>query len=292
MKTALVFPGQGSQFPGMGKDLYESNDEVRALFEEADSILGFRITDVMFGGSAEDLRATAVTQPAVFLHSVGCARALAGREEVAAVAGHSLGEFSALVVCGALSFEDALRLVKARADAMQKCCDAVPGGMAAVIGLPDETVEQICADAPGVVPANYNCPGQIVISGSLDALPQVCARLKEAGARRALTLGVGGAFHSPLMQGAAAELSEAIARTTFSAPVCPIYQNVSAAPETDPERIKENLLQQLTSPVRWTQSVRAMLADGIGRYVECGPGKVLSGLIGRISQEAEVISAC
>lgn len=281
MKTAFVFPGQGSQFPGMGKDLYESSAEVRAMMDKANEILGFRITDIMFDGTAEDLKATAVTQPAVFLHSV-CMAQGAGTPDM--VAGHSLGEFSALAACGALSFEDALRLVAIRAKAMQKCCDAVPGTMAAVIGLADAEVEKICNETPGtVIAANYNSDGQVVISGTAEAVAAAGEALKAAGARRVLPLAVSGAFHSPLMEPARAELAEAIASTKFNAPLCPVYQNVSAKAETDPEQIKANLLAQLTSPVRWTQSVHAMIADGAAAFRELGPGNVLQGLIKRIS---------
>ena len=289
MKNAFVFPGQGSQFSGMGKDLYQNNPAAREMMEKANDILGFRITDIMFEGPDEDLRTTRVTQPAIFLHSVvlaGCSN-LPNPEMVG---GHSLGEFSALVAAGAVSFEDGLRLVAVRATAMQKCCENVPGTMAAVIALDNETVEGICAGIPGiVVPANYNSDGQIVISGEIDAVRLACAALKEAGAKRALPLPVSGAFHSPLMEPARAELAEAIEATKFSAPVCPIYQNVSAAPETDPDCIKRNLLAQLTSPVRWTQSVKAMLQDGADTFTEIGPGTVLQGLIKRISAGREDI---
>lgn len=280
MKTAYIFPGQGSQFPGMAKDLYPSRKE---LFEKANEILGFRITDIMFEGQADDLKATKVTQPAIFIHSTILAMEQAQQPDM--VAGHSLGEFSALVAAGALSFEDGLRLVAARAAAMQKCCEKVPGTMAAVIKLDDETIERICADIPGVVPANYNSPGQVVISGELSAVEKACALLKEAGAKRALVLPVSGAFHSPLMEPARVELAKAIEATPFKAPRCPIYQNVTAAPTTDPEVIKENALKQLTSPVRWTQTVRNMIADGAARFVEIGPGTVLQGLVGRIATE-------
>ena len=289
MKNAFVFPGQGSQFSGMGKDLYQNNPAAREMMEKANDILGFRITDIMFEGPDEDLRTTRVTQPAIFLHSV----VLAGCSNLPnpdMVGGHSLGEFSALVAAGAVSFEDGLRLVAARATAMQKCCENVPGTMAAVIALDNETVEGICAGIPGiVVPANYNSDGQIVISGEIEAIRLACAALKEAGAKRALPLPVSGAFHSPLMEPARAELAEAIEATKFSAPVCPIYQNVSAAPETDPDCIKRNLLAQLTSPVRWTQSVKAMLQDGADKFTEIGPGTVLQGLIKRISAGREDI---
>ena len=275
-KTAYVFPGQGSQFPGMGADLYEAN---RAVMERANEILGFRLTDIMFNGTADDLKATAVTQPAIFLHSVVLSLGLSKPDMVA---GHSLGELSALVACGAIDLEDGLRLVAKRAQAMQKCCEAVPGTMAAVIALPDEVVEQVCAGIPGVVPANYNSPGQIVISGEEAAVDEACAKLKEAGAKRALKLPVSGAFHSPLMEPAREELAKAIEATPFKEPVCPIYQNVTALPSTDPATIKANLLAQLTSPVRWTQSVLNMAADGATEFREVGPGAVLQGLIGRI----------
>ena len=280
MKTAYIFPGQGSQFPGMAKDLYPSRKE---LFEKANEILGFRITDIMFEGEADDLKATKVTQPAIFIHSTILAMEQAQQPDM--VAGHSLGEFSALVAAGALSFEDGLRLVAARAAAMQKCCEKVPGTMAAVIKLEDSVIEDICAGIPGVVPANYNSPGQVVISGELSAVEKACALLKEAGAKRALVLPVSGAFHSPLMEPARVELAKAIEATPFKAPRCPIYQNVTAAPTTDPEVIKENALKQLTSPVRWTQTVRNMIADGAARFVEIGPGTVLQGLVGRIATE-------
>ena len=280
MKTAYIFPGQGSQFPGMAKDLYPSRKE---LFEKANEILGFRITDIMFEGEADALKATKVTQPAIFIHSTILAMEQAQQPDM--VAGHSLGEFSALVAAGALSFEDGLRLVAARAAAMQKCCEKVPGTMAAVIKLEDSVIEDICAGIPGVVPANYNRPGQVVISGEQAAVEKACALLKEAGAKRALVLPVSGAFHSPLMEPARVELAKAIEATPFKAPRCPIYQNVTAAPTTDPEVIKENALKQLTSPVRWTQTVRNMIADGAARFVEIGPGTVLQGLVGRIATE-------
>ena len=289
MKRAYVFPGQGSQFPGMGKQLYESNAKARELMEKANEILGFRLTDIMFEGSDEDLRATKVTQPAIFLHSVVTALCTEGLPAPDMVGGHSLGEFSALVAAGAVDFEDALRLVSVRATEMQKCCEKVPGGMAAVIALPDATVEEICAGIEGlVIPANYNCDGQVVISGEKEAVERACAALKEAGAKRALPLSVGGAFHSPLMEPARVELAKAIEQTEVRTPRCPIYQNVTALPETDPQRIKDNLLQQLTSPVRWTQSVKNMLADGATEFREIGPGTVLQGLVKRISGAAGV----
>jgi [acyl-carrier-protein] S-malonyltransferase len=281
MKTAYVFPGQGSQFPGMAKDLYENNPTAREMLEKANEILGFRITDIMFEGSAEDLKQTKVTQPAIFLHSVVLAACLPDFKPDM-VAGHSLGEFSALVASGAMDFEEGLRLVSIRAQAMQKACEQNPGAMAAILALPAATIEQICAETEGVVvAANYNCEGQIVISGEKDAVDAACVKLKEAGARRALPLPVGGAFHSPLMEPARAELAEGIAAAKISKPICPIYQNVSAQPTTDPEVIKANLLTQLTSPVRWTQSVQAMLADGADHFIELGPGKVLQGLIAK-----------
>lgn len=281
MKTAYVFPGQGSQFPGMAKDLYENNPTAREMLEKANGILGFRITDIMFEGSAEDLKQTKVTQPAIFLHSVVLAACLPDFKPDM-VAGHSLGEFSALVAAGAMNFEEGLRLVSIRAQAMQKACEQNPGDMAAILALPAATIEQICAETEGVVvAANYNCEGQIVISGEKDAVDAACLKLKEAGARRALPLPVGGAFHSPLMEPARAELAEGIAAAKISKPICPIYQNVSAQPTTDPEVIKANLLTQLTSPVRWTQSVQAMLADGADHFIELGPGKVLQGLIAK-----------
>jgi len=268
----------------MGKDLYENSPKAHDLMERADEILGFRLTDIMFEGSDEDLRATRVTQPAIFLHSVVTALCAEGLPAPDMVGGHSLGEFSALVAAGAVDFEDALRLVAVRASEMQKCCEKVPGGMAAIIALPNEKVEEVCAGIDGVViPANYNCDGQVVISGEKEAIAKACDALKAAGAKRALPLGVGGAFHSPLMEPARVELAKAIERTEVRIPACPIYQNVTALPETDPQRIKENLLQQLTSPVRWTQSVKNMLADGATEFRELGPGTVLQGLVKRIS---------
>lgn len=289
VKRAYVFPGQGAQFSGMGRELYENSAEAKALFERANEILGFRITDVMFGGTADELKQTKVTQPAVFLHSVILAKVL-GVEPVA-VAGHSLGEFSALVVAGALSFEDGLRLVAKRAVAMQRACEIEQGTMAAVLRLPDETIEQVCQSVEGVVvAANYNCPGQLVISGAVDAVNEACAKLKEAGARRALVLPVGGAFHSPLMEPARQELAETIEAASFATPICPIYQNVDGRPHTSPEEIKVNLIAQLTAPVRWTQIVENMMEDGIISFVELGPGNVLQGLISKISPTAMVES--
>lgn len=289
MKNAYVFPGQGAQAVGMGKDLYEEHAEVRALFERANELLGFRITDLMFAGTPDDLKQTRVTQPAVFLHSVAMAKALGIEPE--AVAGHSLGEFSALVVSGALSFEEGLLLVSKRAMAMQKACEQVEGTMAAVLGLADEAVEAVCAETEGVVvAANYNCPGQLVISGEKGAVEKACAKAKEAGARRALPLPVGGAFHSPLMEPAREELAEAIAAANFQTPRCPIYQNVDAAPHTDPEEIKQNLIAQLTAPVRWTQTVQQMVADGCSHFTELGPGTVLQGLIRKIAPDASAES--
>ncbi len=284
---AYVFPGQGAQFSGMGKNLYEQSEEAKALFEKANEILGFRITDIMFSGSDEELRQTKVTQPAIFLHSVLLAKTLGSDFKPDMVAGHSLGEFSALVAAGALSFEDGLKLVHKRALAMQKACEARPSTMAAVLGLPDETIESICAEITDevVVPANYNCPGQVVISGSNEGIDLACQKLTAAGAKRALKLSVGGAFHSPLMEPARLELAAAIQSTPFSKPVCAIYQNVNAQPQTDPETIKTNLISQLTSPVRWTQSVQAMIADGADAFMELGPGAVLQGLIKKINKE-------
>lgn len=289
MKHNYVFPGQGAQYTGMGKDLYDNHVEVREMMERANEILGFRLTDIMFEGTAEELKQTKVTQPAVFLHSVAMAKALDAKPD--AVAGHSLGEFSALVVSGALAFEDGLRLVSKRAMAMQACCEAVEGGMAAILALSDEQVEQICAETEGVVvAANYNCPGQLVISGEKAAVEAACVKAKEAGARRALPLPVGGAFHSPLMEPAREELEKAIAEASFRTPACPIYQNVDAMPHTDPEEIKQNLIAQLTAPVRWTQIVQQMLADGVEQVTELGPGTVLQGLVKKVSAELPVES--
>lgn len=287
MKTAYVFPGQGAQFSGMGKDLYDNSLKAREMMERANEILGFRITDIMFSGSDEDLRATKVTQPAIFLHSVCLALCSDDLPAPDMVGGHSLGEFSALVACGAVYFESALRLVAVRASEMQKCCEANPGGMAAIIGLPNEKVEEICAGTSGIViPANYNCNGQVVISGEKQAVEAACEAMKAAGAKRALPLSVSGAFHSPLMEAARVELGKAIEKTEVRTPSCPIYQNVTAKPETDPARIKDNLLQQLTSPVKWTQTVENMLADGATTFRELGPGNVLQGLIKRIAASA------
>lgn len=289
---AFVFPGQGAQFVGMGKDLYENNSLAKVLFEKANDILGFRITDMMFDGTDEELKQTKVTQPAVFLHSVITAFCLGDDFKPAMVAGHSLGEFSALVAAGALNFEDGLKLVYARAMAMQKACDMAPSTMAAIVGLPDEKIEEVCAsinrEGHVVVPANYNCPGQLVISGSVEAISEACEQLKAAGAKRALPLKVGGAFHSPLMKPAQEELQSAIEATTFAEPKCPIYQNVDGKPHTNPGEIKANLIAQLTSSVRWTSCVRNMIADGADDFTECGPGKALQGMIGRIDKNVTV----
>lgn len=289
MKKAYVFPGQGAQFVGMGKDLYETSPLAKELFEKANEILGFRITDLMFAGTDEDLKQTKVTQPAIFLHSVILAKTLGSTFQPDMTAGHSLGEFSALVAAGALSFEDGLKLVYTRALAMQKACEKQPSTMAAILALADDKVEEICASVDDVVvPANYNCPGQVVISGTMSGIEKACELMKEAGAKRALPLKVGGAFHSPLMEPARVELSEAIEATPFSAPVCPVYQNVSTMGETDPATIKENLIAQLTSPVKWTQSVQQMIADGATEFVELGPGTVLQGLVSKINREVAV----
>lgn len=289
---AYVFPGQGAQFTGMGKDLYDSNAEAKSLFEQANEILGFRITDLMFTGIDEDLRQTRVTQPAIFLHSVILARTLGNDFKPDMVAGHSLGEFSALVAAGALSFEDGLKLVYARAMAMQKACEAEPSTMAAIIGLDDAKAEEVLAGIDEiVVPANYNSPGQLVISGSMKGIEIACEQLKAAGAKRALPLKVGGAFHSPLMEPARVELAAAISATQVSSPVCPVYQNVSAQPVTDPVQIKQNLEAQLTSPVRWTQSVKQMVEDGATLFIEVGPGTVLQGLVKKIAPGMEAQSA-
>jgi [acyl-carrier-protein] S-malonyltransferase len=292
MKKAYVFPGQGAQFVGMGKDLYESYPLAKELFEQANDILGFRITDLMFAGTDEDLKQTKVTQPAIFLHSVILAKVLGDSFQPQAVAGHSLGEFSALVAAGALSFKDGLVLVSKRAMAMQKACEQNPSTMAAILNLDDAVVEETCASIDDVVvAANYNCPGQLVISGSNAGIDKACELLLAKGAKRALKLPVGGAFHSPLMEPARVELEAAIAATEINAPVCPIYQNVDALPQTDPTVIKQNLIAQLTAPVRWTQTVRNMLADGVTSFVEVGPGKVLQGLVKKVDKEAEAVSA-
>lgn len=290
---AYVFPGQGSQFPGMAKDLYDNNPVAREMLERANDILGFRITDIMFDGTADDLKQTKVTQPAIFLHSVVLAKCLPDFKPDM-VAGHSLGEFSALVAAGAMDFEEGLKLVSIRAKAMQKACEKQPGTMAAIIALPTETVESICAETEGiVVAANYNCNGQIVISGEKEAVEAACEKMKEAGAKRALVLPVGGAFHSPLMEPARAELAEGIEKAVFKTPICPVYQNVTARPSTDPVEIKANLLAQLTSPVRWTQSVENMIADGASSFTELGPGKVLQGLVSKIaSTPVEIDGMC
>ena len=289
---AYIFPGQGAQFTGMGLDLYENSPEAQHLFEDANAILGFNITDVMFEGTADQLKETKVTQPAIFLHSVILAKTLGDSFKPEMVAGHSLGEFSALVAAGALSFEDGLKLVSQRAQAMQKACELQPSTMAAVLGLEDKVVEDVCAQIDGVVvAANYNCPGQLVISGEVSAVERACEALKEAGAKRALMLPVGGAFHSPMMEPAREELAAAIENTTFSKPNCPIYQNVTASAITDENEIKANLISQLTAPVRWTQSVQQMIADGASHFTEVGPGKVLQGLVKKINREAETASA-
>ena len=294
MKKSFVFPGQGAQFPGMGKDLYDSNPKAKELFDKANEILGFEITKIMFEGTPEELKQTKVTQPAVFLHSVISAICAGNKADFDMVGGHSLGEFSALVAAGALSFEDGLKLVSQRAMAMQKACEAAPSTMAAIIGLDDETVERVCSEVskPGniVVPANYNNPGQLVISGNVEAVNAACEALKEAGAKRALPLPVGGAFHSPLMQPAKDELQAAIEATEFSTPKCPVYQNVDAKAHTDADEIKQNLIAQLTAPVRWTYEVQAMLADGATDFTECGPGKALQGMIAKIANGIEGVT--
>ncbi|PUV23220.1 ACP S-malonyltransferase [Sphingobacterium athyrii] len=292
MKTAYVFPGQGAQFVGMGQDLYNLNEETKALFEKANDILGFRITDTMFSGTDEELKQTNVTQPAIFLHSVILAKALGDSFQPDMVAGHSLGEFSALVAAGALSFEDGLKLVSQRANAMQKACELQPSTMAAILGLEDAIVEEICAKVDDVVvAANYNCPGQLVISGSIEGVDKACALLTEAGAKRALKLNVGGAFHSPLMESAKVELQAAIEATDILSPRCPIYQNIDAQPQTEPAIIKQNLIAQLTGAVRWTQTVQNMLADGATAFVEVGPGNVLQGLVKKVDRQVSTSAA-
>lgn len=290
--NAFIFPGQGAQFPGMGKDLYEASSIAQERFHQANEILGFKITDIMFGEDAEALKQTQVTQPAIFLHSTILSQVMSGGHAPAMTAGHSLGEFSALVAAGVFSFEAGLRLVHERALAMQAACDEAPGTMAAILGLEDQVVESICEKTPGtVIAANYNCPGQLVISGAQEAVEQACAAFTEAGARRALLLPVGGAFHSPLMEPAKARLAKAIEQTVFQNPTCPVYQNVNAQGTTDPDALKSNLVAQLTAPVRWTQSVQQMITDGANHFREVGPGKVLQGLVKKIDRSMEVVSA-